>query len=173
MRIEESSSTKHEYLDGEIYAMAGGSPLHAALAMRMGAELVRQLEGSPCRVYSSDLRVRIVATGLATYPDVTVIRGPVEAEPGDPHTAVNPRVVVEVLSPSTEECDLGDKLSQYQRAPSIQAVVVFQGERRIRLHERREEAWEHLDGRGGDVLKITALGAELDVTRIYDAAGAP
>jgi len=73
--LEEASSTKHEFLDGEIYAMAGGTPLHAALAAAVATALSNQLAGSECRVYSSDLRVRVVATGLATYPDATVVCG--------------------------------------------------------------------------------------------------
>ncbi len=73
---EEASNVKLEYLDGEIYAMAGGSPEHASLAVAIASSLRSQLEGKPCRVFSSDLRIRVAATGLATYPDVSVVYGP-------------------------------------------------------------------------------------------------
>jgi Uma2 family endonuclease len=73
LRLEEVANVKHEFLDGEIFAMAGGTPRHAALAMNIGAALNIQLRGKPCRVYSSDLRIRVPVTGLATYPDVSVI----------------------------------------------------------------------------------------------------
>ena len=73
--LEKFSNIKHEFLDGEIYAMAGGTPAHAALSVSFSAALLNHLRGGPCRVYSSDLRVRVVETGLATYPDVTVVCG--------------------------------------------------------------------------------------------------
>ncbi len=72
LALEEASNTKHEFLDGEIYGMAGGTPEHAALSVAVSSAFLAQLRGGPCRVYSSDLRVRVLATGLATYPDVTV-----------------------------------------------------------------------------------------------------
>lgn len=76
LEIEETSTVRHEFYEGEIYAMAGGTPEHAAIAAEITAKLGQQLEGGPCRVYSAGLRVRILSTGLATYPDVTVICGP-------------------------------------------------------------------------------------------------
>src|SRR5437763_840040 len=110
LELEAASNTKHEYSAGEIYAMAGGSPAHAALSMAVGGALLAQLRGGPYRVYSSDLRVRVSATGLATYPDVTVVCGPEEHDAQSESTVINPAVLVEVLSPSTEEYDRGEKL---------------------------------------------------------------
>ncbi len=83
------------------------------------AALGRQLDRKPCRVYSSDLRVRILVTGLATYPDVTVVCGASERDPHSPTHVVNPKVVVEVLSPSTEAYDRTEKLQHYQQVPSL------------------------------------------------------
>src|ERR1700733_3362071 len=91
-QLEEASSTKHEFLDGEIYAMAGGTPLHAALGAAGLTSLANQIAGTPCRAYSADLRVRVAASGLATYPDVTVICGAVETAPDDRNAALNPKV---------------------------------------------------------------------------------
>ena len=87
---------RHEFLAGEIYAVAGGTPAHAALAMAVGASLLAQVRGGPCRVHSSDLRVRVLETGLTTYPDVTVVCGPCLADQQDRNTIVNPRVLVEI-----------------------------------------------------------------------------
>jgi len=81
LELEEQALLKHEFLDGQVWAMAGGSPEHAALAANVTALLVAALQGKPCRVYSSDLRVRVQATGLATYPDVTVICGRLVSDP--------------------------------------------------------------------------------------------
>lgn len=99
--LEASSPIKHEFLDGQVWAMAGRSPDHAAVASNVNALLNRQLRGKPCRVFSSDLRVRSRATGLGTYADVTVVCGQLDLDPEDPkrHTVVNPSVLVEVLSP--------------------------------------------------------------------------
>ena len=78
LELEEIASVRHEFYDGEIYAMAGGTPEHAAITAAITSALGAQIEGSDCRVYSSDLRVRVLATGLATYPDVTIVCGPSE-----------------------------------------------------------------------------------------------
>ena len=95
--------------------MAGGTPQHAALGAAVSAALLAQLRGGPRRVYSSDLRIRVAATGLATYPDVTVVCGRSERDPANEVTVVNPRVVVEVLSPGTEDYDRGEKLEHYKQ----------------------------------------------------------
>src|SRR6185436_19201933 len=90
LRVDSESPAKHEFLDGMILGMAGGSPDHAALAMAVGASLQRQLEGKRCRVYSADLRVRVLSTGFAGYPDVTVVCNRLERDPEDGSTATNP-----------------------------------------------------------------------------------
>ena len=87
LALEAASNVKHEFLAGEIYGMAGGTPEHAALSVAVSGALLAQLRGSPCRVYSSDLRVRVLATGLATYPDVTVVCGEAERDPENSTTA--------------------------------------------------------------------------------------
>src|SRR5258708_31296765 len=104
--------------------MAGGPPEHAAISMNIGSQLREQLRGRGCQAYSSDLRIRVLATGLATYPDVTVVCKPVELDPLDRHTVTNPTLVVEVLSPSTAAYDRGEKLAHYQQIPSLREVVL-------------------------------------------------
>src|SRR5690606_31274388 len=119
-------SIKHEFLDGLVWAMAGGSPEHAAIAANIVALLVNQLAGRRCRVFSSDLRVRVKATGLATYPDVTVVCEQLELDPDDPkgHTVTNPKLLVEVLSPSTAEYDRGEKLDHYRQIESLEVILL-------------------------------------------------
>ncbi len=96
------SAVRHEFLNGEIFAMAGGTPAHAALSAAAVIVLGRRLEGRPCRPYSADLRIRVVATGLATYADAAVICGDPIRDPASPTHVTNPIVVVEVLRQSTE-----------------------------------------------------------------------
>jgi Uma2 family endonuclease len=173
LTLEQSSTVRHEFLAGEIYAMAGGTPQHAALAMAVGAALLSATSGGKCRVHSSDLRVRVLETGLTTYPDVTVVCGDYETHPADPHTIVNPRVVVEVTSESTEAYDRADKFANYQRVPSLAAVVfVSHRERLIEVFERQADAsWQRREARTGSSVRLDALDTELAVDSVYDTAG--
>jgi Uma2 family endonuclease len=174
LTLEESSTVRHEFLAGEIYAMAGGTPQHAALAVAVSAALLAQTRGGPCRVHSSDLRVRVLETGLTTYPDVTVVCGPYQADPQDKNTLVNPRLVVEVTSDSTEDYDRGEKLASFQRISSLEAIVlVSHREALIEIFERQpDQSWRRSEARGGASLRITTLQAALSVDEIY-AATAP
>jgi Uma2 family endonuclease len=174
LAVEQISTIRHEYLNGEIYAMAGGSILHAGLSAAVLASLHAQL-GGRCRVYSSDLRIRVRATGLATYPDVTIVCGSTEADPDSADTLVNPTVVVEVLWPSTVDYDLGEKFEHYRRIPSLQAVLyVAQDQRRLELRARATDgSWSTTHAGPNDALEIAALACFLSVDRIYDDAGAP
>lgn len=89
LHLEEHSNVKHEFLDGQMFAMAGGTPEHGAIAMRIAASLGAQLRGKPCNVYSSDVRVRVAATGLDTYPDLSVVCGRAERDREDPNALTN------------------------------------------------------------------------------------
>jgi Uma2 family endonuclease len=106
--------------------MAGGSREHAAIAANVVALLTSALRGQSCQVHTSDLRIRVAATGLATYPDVSVICGRADLDPDDRlgHTVVNPIVVVEVLSPSTEKYDRTEKLAQYRQIEALREIVL-------------------------------------------------
>lgn len=171
--LEDASVTKHEFLDGEIYAMAGGTPLHAALGAAVATALGNQLAGSPCRVYNSDLRVRVVATGLATYPDASVVCGDVMTDSEDRQAVINPKAIVEVLSDGTEAYDRGEKLAHYQKIASLDAVVlVSQKERRIELWQRETSGWIRNQAVRGQSVVVTSIGCTLHVDAVYDAAGA-
>lgn len=175
LELEEASNTKHEFLNGEIYAMAGGTPEYAALAVAVAGSLLSQLRTGPCRVYSSDLRIRVLATGLATYPDVTVVCGALERDPESPSTVVNPRLVVEVSSDGTEAYDRGEKLENYRSIGSLTAVVlVSHREPLIELWERSSTgSWRPRAFRSGEAAQLETLAVSLEVDEIYRAAREP
>ncbi|HUP23148.1 MAG TPA: Uma2 family endonuclease [Thermoanaerobaculia bacterium] len=177
LELEAASNVKHEYLAGEIYAMAGGTPEHAALAVSVSSALHAQSRGGPCRVFSSDLRMRVLATGLATYPDVSVVCGEPERDPESPTTVLNPVLVVEVLSESTADYDRGEKLDHYRKVPSLGAVLLLDPRvRRIELWQRTEAAgpgWRQSGAGPGEFIVLEGLGAALDVDQIYDGASLP
>jgi Uma2 family endonuclease len=169
---DEASNVKHEYLDGEIYGLAGGTPDHAALAMSLGAALLERVRDRPCRVFSSDLRVRVLATGLATYPDVTVVCGPLERDPESRSTVVNPTLVAEVLSDGTEDYDRGEKLAHYKRIPSLrECVLVSHREPRIDVWRRGAAGdWQPETAGRGDRLLLASLDCEIAVDDVYRGA---
>ncbi len=173
---EEACNTKNEFLDGQIYAMAGASPLHNRLALAFGGLLVAQLAAGRCRAHSSDQRIRVLDTGLATYPDVSVICGPIELDPDDhrQHTATNPTLLVEVLSPSTEAYDRGEKFEHYKRIGSLcQYVLVPQDERSVEVWTRRGDEWvRHVFGEGERAV-LDAIGATVEVNTLFEAARQP
>lgn len=165
--LERDSLIKHEYVAGEIYAMAGGTAAHARLAAAVIALLRPQLRRG-CSVYTSDLRVRIVETDLSTYPDVSVICGPPEHLAGDMETVVNPIVVVEVTSRSTEHYDRGVKLAHYQLLPSLQEILfVSHRGRWLTVFQRDGDGWTGTDVRAGDTVDLRSLSARLVVNDIY------
>jgi Uma2 family endonuclease len=172
LTYERDSELKHEYIGGEIIGMAGGSRRHSALALRV-ATAIEIARGAECVAYQSDMRIRILATGVATYPDVSMVCGQGEADPADPsgETITNPTLLVEVLSPSSEEYDRGFKWEQYKRIPSLQEyVLVSQASPRIEIYRRIPSGnWEYIDVQQGTVQ--LASGATLDLTALY--AGLP
>ncbi|MCA9706389.1 MAG: Uma2 family endonuclease [Myxococcales bacterium] len=170
LAAERSSPTKHEYLRGEVYAMAGGTPTHAGLAMAVGVALSNALAGRPCRVFGSDLRVRVEATDLSTYPDVTVICGQLERSEVDADAALNPTVIVEVLSDSTEAYDRGEKFAHYRRIPSLREyLLVSQHEPRIEAYAKNDEgAWVLAEAGAGQALALRSLPrVELRTDDVY------
>jgi Uma2 family endonuclease len=177
LTIEEDSGIKHEFLDGRVSAMSGGTPARAAVSMNVGTLLNNALRGKPCNTYSSDLRIRVQATGLGTYPDVSVVCGRLELDPEDHkgHTVVNPRVLVEVLSPSTEDYDRGEKLGHYKKIPSLQEVVLVAHDRREIEIVRREAdgSWSREIARDGEVVRLRSIECELPVREVYRDLLAP
>jgi Uma2 family endonuclease len=172
LTFEAASETKHEYLNGEVFAMAGGTITHGALAMAVGTALSNALRNRPCRVLSSEVRVRSKATGLATYADVTVVCQKIEVDKDDAHGVLNPALIVEVLSDSTEAYDRGAKAAHYRRIASLREyVLVSQGEPLIEVYRRNERGkWElSVEARRGEVAELTSCGEpiRIDVDAIY------
>ena len=167
LALETGSSIRHEYLDGEIYAMAGGSPDHAALAAAVISLLGPQLPPG-CRVFTSDLRIRIGVTGLSTYPDVAVVGGRTMRAVDDHLAVINPVLLVEVTSDSTEEYDRGDKLRHFKQLPSLREIlVVSHRQPRLTLHRREAADWVMLEARSGETVPLEAIAARLAVDDVY------
>lgn len=166
---EASSDRKHEWLNGVVYAMAGGTLDHSALAAAMIGLLTAALRGQPCRVFTSDARVRVRATGLSTYPDASVACGSIERDPEDPDALANPVVLVEVLSDSTEDWDRGGKFAHYRRIPSLRDyVIVAQRERLVEHHARNADGtWTMRDLGPGEVLRLTGAAVAIAVDELY------
>ena len=134
------TDARHEYLNGEIIAMSGASLVHNIIVSNLVIILGIQMRGRSCNVFASDMRVKIPATGLYTYPDIAALCGALALEDDVADTLLNPSVIVEVLSPSTEAYDRGAKFAHYQRIESLHAyVLVAQDRPRIEIFLRRED----------------------------------
>lgn len=165
--LEDESSIRHEYLDGEIYAMAGGSPDHAALAAAVLRVVSARLPRG-CRTFTSDLRVRLSATGLTTYPDGAVICGSTSRAPEDPLAVVNPVLLIEVTSPSTEDYDRGDKLRHYQTLPSLSEVLIVSHRRaRLTLVRREGSSWTTHEATAGQAIELASVAVRVEVDDVY------
>ena len=167
-----SIGVKHEYVAGEIYAMSGGSPEHAALANAAALLIGSHLRGSPCRTYSSDLRISIRATEVFTYADLSVVCDPVERDPVSPSHVTNPRIVLEVLSPSTERYDREQKRLYYQQLESLcEYVLIAQDHRAVEVWRRDGERFIHSKYTTGKRAELASIRYQLDVDELYEAAG--
>jgi Uma2 family endonuclease len=168
--LEMFSTGKHEFLDGEIYAMVGGSEEHSALAAAMVHALGNAVGDRPCRVHTSDLRIYVESVGLATFPDCSVICGPLlQHEPSPKATALNLTILVEVTSDSSEDYDRGPKLEYYRTIPTLREyVIVSDRERRIVVETRGNDGtWASRVATKGERIEVSSLNAELIVDEIY------
>jgi Uma2 family endonuclease len=168
--LEQDSSTKHEFIDGEIYALSGGTEEHSALAAAVLRALGDRLGDRPCRVHTSDLRIYVEAVGLATFPDGSVVCGPLEQHPPSPRaTALNPVTLLEVTSDSSEEYDTGEKREAYETIPSLRDyVVVSHRERRVTVHHRADDGvWTTRVAITGGQVEVVSVGATLVVDEVY------
>lgn len=154
--------------------MAGGTPEHAALSSALPLLIGAQLKGQPRRTYSSDLRIRVEATGLATYADASVVCDPARRDPASPTHVVNPRVIFEVLSPGTEAYDRGEKREHCQQIQTLREyILVAQDRRRVEVWRRPDEStvWSHSVHGADDVIGIASIGCSLDVNELHATAG--
>lgn len=175
LAADAESEGRIELEDGTLFAMGGGTPDHALLAANWIGELHAALRGRPCRPYSSDLRIRVAAADAAFYPDVSVICGPVQPAADDPHAAINPTVVVEVLSPSTQARDRGSKWAAYRHLPSLRHyVLVHAALESVEVFDRNDDGTWTLRILGpGDTVPLGALDAQLPMSALYAGWQAP
>jgi Uma2 family endonuclease len=168
---ERASEQRHEYLAGEIFLMSGGSEQHSLIAANTTASLHTQLRQRPCRVYTSDMRVKVSATGLYTYPDVSVVCGEAQFEDDQRDTLLNPTVVVEVLSPSTEAHDRGKKSQHYRALESLREyLLIAQDTQRIEQYVRQpDDRWVLSDVyRSEGSVNLVAIGCTLTLADVYE-----
>jgi Uma2 family endonuclease len=165
--LEQGSVLKHEFYEGDIRAMAGGSHPHARMGAAIIAQLYRQLVDGRCTVYSSDLRVRI--GDVITYPDASVVCGDVQMDDEDPYAQLNPTLLVEVTSPSSEKYDRGGKLARYKLIPSLREyVIVSHREPAIEVFHRADDGQWIVDRAGpGQRAKLQSIDCEIDVDELY------
>lgn len=169
---ERASAVKREYYAGHVYAMAGASEQHNLIAMNIAAILRTQLRGRDCRAYPSDMRVKVVATGLYTYPDFTIVCGPSQfTDPAKRDALTNPAVIIEILSPSTERYDRGEKFQHYRTIATLQEyILVAQNKYRIERFTRREHnAWVLTDIVGQEAtLTLSTVDMMIPLVEIYE-----
>ena len=171
LALEADSLEKHEYYQGEIFAMAGASIAHNIISGNLLAHLHSQLRGKDCRPLGSDQRIKVENTGLFTYADTSVICGKVEQAKDDPLSATNPRVIVEVLSDSTETKDRRRKLKLYLKVESLREyILVAQDEPRIdKLIRNNDGTWTMSIVEGmKEWLELESIGCRLAMSDIYD-----
>jgi Uma2 family endonuclease len=167
---ERVAEYKNEYYQGEIFAMTGGTPEHNTASVNTLAGLHRQLIGSGCRPFNSDQRIRIPASGLATYPDISVFCGRPQRDELDSDAFNNPRLIIEILSTSTESYDRGQKFARYRELDSLlEYVLVSQRELNVERFARRDDGtWVLTVLQGMDaVLRFESIEAELTLAEIY------
>ncbi|MBK9261200.1 MAG: Uma2 family endonuclease [Polyangiaceae bacterium] len=169
LAFERASEERHEYADGEIFAMSGGTGNHNAITLSVGAELRVALRGRNCRAYSSDMRVYIPLTKRYVYPDASVVCGGAEYKDATHDILLNPRVIIEVLSPATEGYDRGDKFAQYRSIPSVMHyVLASQDKPMLEVFTRQDNgSWNYRAYGPGEKAPLSAIGCELDVDSVY------
>jgi Uma2 family endonuclease len=167
--LEEASEIKHEFYRGEIFAMTGGSVNHNRITGNVFAEIRTRLQSSRCEAFVNDVRVLIKAHGLYTYPDVMVVCGGVDVADQRNDTVTNPQVIVEVLSPSTQAYDQGEKFAFYRSIPTLQEyVLIYQEKPHIIHYCKQEDGWLLTDLLSLDeMLILSSLNVEIPLQRIY------
>lgn len=171
LAFERASEVKHEFVDGEVYAMAGASERHNLIFGGVFGSLLNQLRGRGCRVYPSDMRVKMEALGLYAYPDLSIVCGPSQFEKDGRDTLLNPAVLIEILSPSTEIYDRTRKFRRYRTIPSFQEyVLIAQDEPTIEHYARQADGqWLYALVEGLEAtLTLPTVGCALALAEVYE-----
>ncbi|MCY2993196.1 MAG: Uma2 family endonuclease [Planctomycetota bacterium] len=167
---ERRAETKSEYFRGEVFAMPGASRAHNLIVGNLVTALNLRLRDRECEAYPSDMRVKVSPTGLYTYPDVTVVCGEPEFEDAEVDTLLNPKVLVEVLSPSTADYDRGGKFTHYRRLPSLHEYVLISQDRPLVEHYVRQGPDEWLlteQSSLQETLVLPSIQCQLPLSEIY------
>jgi len=171
LSLERQAEQKSEYFNGEIFAMAGASREHNLIITNVVASLHGQLKGRPCEVYPSDMRLKVTATGLYTYPDVVVVCGEPQLEDQEGDTLLNPTLLVEVLSSTTEAYDRGEKSAHYRRLESVKEYVLIAQDRyRVERYARQPDGqWLLLEvSDPTQTVHLASIGCDLALADVYD-----
>ncbi len=171
LAIERLAEYKSEYFDGEMFAMAGASRAHNEITLNVASEIHSQLKKRPCHAYANDMRVKISATGLYTYPDIVVLCGPPRFDDNQKDTLLNPTVIIEVLSDSTEGYDRGKKFQHYRTLESLQEyVLIAQHECRVEHYVRQPgNQWTLTETHDlAGIIQLSSIQCQLAVLDIYD-----
>jgi Uma2 family endonuclease len=169
--IERSSEVKSEYLGGEIFAMSGASERHNLITGNILAGLHAQFRDGPCKVYSNDMRVKVRSTGLYTYPGVVAVCGKARFDDERKDTLINPSVIIEVLSESTEAYDRGEKFEHYRKVDSLAEYLLVSQERHHIDHYVRQADNQWLLSEASsleDRIKLPSINCLLTLNEIYD-----
>ncbi|MDX1655358.1 MAG: Uma2 family endonuclease [Candidatus Competibacteraceae bacterium] len=168
LALERDGEVRHEFLDGEIVAMVGSSRLHNALATRLIAALYGHLRGTPCRVAGSDMKVLVAPANRVYYPDLVVSCADPAGEL-DEYTESHPRLIIEILSPSTAMIDRREKRLAYGLLESLQDyVLVAQDEAKVEVYSRQQDGWTHTLYGVGETVLLPSVDLALPVGAIYE-----
>lgn len=170
LALERASDERSELVNGQIYAMTGASFRHNLIVSNLVITIGTQLRGGSCSVFANDLRVKVSKTGMYTYPDVVGLCGPPELEDEHLDTLLNPSVIVEVLSGTTEQYDRAEKFAHYRKIDSLREyILVAQNQVRVERNVRHGDHWMLTEISDPDgVLRIDALDCEVSLRDIYD-----
>ena len=167
---ERQALYKSEYLNGEIFAMSGASREHNLICVNVSSILHAQLRQRPCETYAGDMRVKVSPTGLYTYPDVIVVCDEPQFEDAHVDTLLNPTLIMEVLSPSTEDYDRGTKFEHYRTLPSLQEYLLISQDKIHIVHYVKQEdaTWVLSEtARPEDHVQLPSISCDLSVADIY------
>lgn len=171
LALERASECKHEFFDGEIFDMAGASAAHNLITANVIAAMNLALRSGPCRVFASDMRVKCLTTGLYTYPDVSIVCEQPQFEDHHGDTLLNPLVMIEVLSPTTEAYDRGKKFEHYRRIASLREyVLISQDHAQVEHFARQPDGEQWLLTAVGDLqerIAFPALDLAVSLSEIY------
>ena len=170
LALDREADVKHQYYAGEIFAMSGASEEHNLIVVNLIAELRQQLKNRPCKVYPSDMRVKVNPTGLYTYPDVIVVCGEATFDDEQSDTLLNPTILFEVLSESTSDYDRGGKFGHYRKLGSLQEYVLVDQQRTYVEHHTRQpgDRWllSETDD-ASDTILLESIDCQLALAEIY------